>query len=180
MMDSPGTDVRSGLPITIAVQKFVPRLDACRPAVSNRVSMQTANATSSIVALGVVGMALLIAGVLMLRAAIRARIAYRKARRTYRRGTGTVIGNKAQIDEETTVYCPIVEIRDPRRTFSPPMFASTKFVEGREVAVLCHPRGREPILDERPFRGGFAGGCLFLIIAVACTVCGMLAIYAVI
>jgi hypothetical protein len=138
------------------------------------------NATSSIVALGVTGVAVLIAGVLMLRAAIRARLAYRKARRTYRRVTGRVIGNKAEIDEETTVYCPIIEIRDPRRTFSPPMFASRKFAEGREVAVLCHPRGGEPILDERPFRGGFAGGCLFLVIAVTCTVCGVLAIYAVI
>ena len=138
------------------------------------------NATSSIIALAVTGVAVLVAGVLMLRVAIRARMAYRKARRTYRRVTGTVIGNKAEIDEETTVYCPIVEIRDPRRTFSPPMYASRMFAEGREVAVLCHPRGGEPILDEHPFRRGFAGGCLFLIIAVTCTACGMLAIYAVI
>ena len=143
-----------------------------------------ANATSSIVALGVVGVAVLVAGLLMLRAAIRARIAYRKARRTYQRVTGRVVSNTAELDDETTVYCPVVEFDEPRtsrrRTFSPPMSASTKLEPGREVAVLCHPRGGEPLLDERPFRGGFAGGCLFLLIAVTCTVCGMLAIYAVI
>ncbi|HEX6086083.1 MAG TPA: hypothetical protein VF266_16240 [Thermoanaerobaculia bacterium] len=142
--------------------------------------MQPQNATSSIVALGVVGVALLIAGVLMLRAAIRARVAYRKARRTYRRVTGRVIGNKSQVHGGTTVYCPIVEIREPRRTFSPPMYASKKLAEGREVAVLCHRRGGDLILDEHPFRGGFAGGCLFLFFAMMVTALGVLAIYAVI
>ena len=142
-----------------------------------------ANATSSIVALFVVGVAVLVAGVLMLRAAFRARIAYRKARRTYRRVTGRVVSNKTEPGEEVMLYCPVVEFDDPqtgrRKTFSPPMFASAQLKTGRRVAVLCHPRGGEPILDERPFRRGFAGHVLFLILAVACTVCGLLAIYAV-
>lgn len=139
-----------------------------------------ANATSSIVALAVTGVAVLIAGLLMLRAAIRARIAYRKARRTRQRIVGRVVGNKAA---EEDVWCPVVEVHDPRTgkrsTFSPSMYASTRLAEGREVAVLWDERGREPILDVRPFRAGFAGSGLFLILAVTCTVCGVLAIYAV-
>lgn len=139
------------------------------------------NALSSTVALAVVGVAVLVAGLLMLRAAIRARVAYRKARRTRRRIVGKVIGNKA---EEEDTWCPVVEYHDPRTgkrfTFSPPLYASTKLAEGREVAVLWDERGREPILDVWPFRAGFAGNILFLILAVTCTVCGVLAIYAVI
>lgn len=140
------------------------------------------NATSSIVALFVTGVAVHVAGVLMLRASFRARIAYRKARRTYRRVTGRVAGNEARQDDESTVYCPLVEFDDPhtgrRRTFSPPLFTSRLLKPGREVAVLCDKRGREPLLDEWPFRGGFAGGCLFFILAVTCAVCGLLAIVA--
>ena len=140
---------------------------------------QPVNSTSSIVALAVVGIVLLVAGLLMLRASFRARAAYRKARRTHRRVTGRVIGNKT-LRRRTTVYCPIVELQEPRRTFSPSMYTNKQFAVGRKVAVLCDKRGREPILDEWPFRGGFAGGCLFFLFAVMVTALGMLAIYAVI
>ncbi len=147
------------------------------------------NATSSIVALFVVGVAVLVAGLLMLRASFRARRAYRQARRTHRPVTGRVVSNRIRHTRKGgPVYYPVVEFDDPRtgrrRTFSPPMAANRLLKPGREVAVLCddrgHGRGREPLLDEWPFRGGFAGGCLFFLFAVMCTALGALAIYAVI
>ena len=143
-----------------------------------------ANATSSTVALFVVGVALLVAGLLMLRASVRARLAYRKARRSRRRVIGRVLSNRSRnTGEGAPVYCPVVEFDDPetgrRKTFSPPLSTSRLLKPGREVAVLWDQRGREPLLDEWPFRGGFAGGCLFFLLAVMCTACGALAIYAV-
>lgn len=137
------------------------------------------NALSSTIALFVVGVAVLMAGILMLLASIRARLAYRHARRTRQRIAGKVVGNKP-FDEEFT---PVVEYTDPRTrrrvTFSPPMGVSWKLEEGREVPVLWDERGREPILDLRTFRAGFAGHALFLLIALVCAGCGVLAIYAV-
>lgn len=133
------------------------------------------NALSSTIALFVVGVAVFIAGILMLRASIRARLAYREARKTRRRIVGTITGNDG-VDEEWT---PVVEYTDPRSgrrvRFSPPMGVSWKLEEGREVPVLWDERGREPILDLPAFRAGFAGHPLFLFLALVCTVCGLLA-----
>jgi hypothetical protein len=144
--------------------------------------MLVQNALSSRVALFVVGVCVLAAGVLMLRATFRARRAYSLARRTRKRIAGKVISNKTDVDEETTLYCPVVEYTNPktqrRATFSPAMYASGKLAEGREVAVLWDERGATPILDERPFRGGFAGNILFAILALVCAVCGVLALFA--
>ena len=137
------------------------------------------NALSSTIALFVVGVAVLIAGILMLRASIRARLAYRHARKTRRRIAGKIVGHQP-MDEEHT---PVVEYTDPRTgrrvSFSPPMGVSWKLEEGREVPVLWDERGREPILDLYTFRAGFAGHPLVLLLALVCTCCGLLAVYAV-
>lgn len=57
------------------------------------------------------------------------------------------------------------------------MSASRRFRTGTAVSVLYDERGREPILDERPFRAGFAGNGLFIVFAVLCTAFGALAVY---
>ena len=133
----------------------------------------------------VVGGGVLTAGVLMMRAAIRARTTYRHARRTRRRLPGRVVGNKTESDEGSTLYSPVVEFTDPRTgrpvSFSPSLFASRpKLEKGREVEVLWDERGREPILDLRPFHSGLAGSFIFLILAIILAGCGALAIYAVV
>jgi len=141
------------------------------------------NALSSTIALFVVGACLLIAGLLMVRAAIRARLTYRRALKTRRRVAGKVVGHKTHADEGSTLWSPVVEYDDPRTgrraTYSPAMYSSFgKLAKGREVEVLWDERGREPILNVRPYRTGFAGHILFIIMAVMCVALGALAVYA--
>jgi hypothetical protein len=142
------------------------------------------HATSTIVAMLVTGAGLLTAGLVMLGAAIRARLAWRRALKTRRRVMGTVIGNKTTTDEGTTLYCPIVEFTDPRTgrptSFSPSLYVNRpKLGTGRDVDVLWDERGREPILNVGPFRTGCAGSWIFFLLAILCAGCGALAIYAV-
>jgi hypothetical protein len=131
----------------------------------------------------VVGGGLLTAGVLMMRAAIRARIRYHRAVRNWRRISARVVANKTGSDDSTQIYSPVVEFTDPRTgrqaTFSPSVYTSRQVEKGLKVDVLWDERGAEPILDLRPFGAGLAGSFIFLVLAILCAGCGALAIYAV-
>ena len=142
-----------------------------------------AHATSSVVALFVVGVALLGASCLMLRAFVRARAVYREAQRTRRRIAGRVTGHKSRGDEGSTLYSPVIEFTDPKTgrsaTYSPPLTTSFgKLREGREVPLLWDERGREPIVDVHPFGAGFTGGVFFLVMSLCLAGLGTLAMYA--
>src|SRR5215212_8473819 len=69
--------------------------------------VEVKNALSSTIALFVVGACLLIAGLLMVRASIRARLAYRRALKTRRRVAGKVVGHKTHADEGSTLWSPV-------------------------------------------------------------------------